>query len=122
MNEIYDYLITLTDITDKVGTRIYPITAPADVEDPYLVYFIVSKDSAYQHSGRMALQRYMVQISVYGKVYHGSVRELADSVIAAMDNLSGQQGLEGSFQEEETLIREEETGYIHIPLTFAVWK
>jgi len=136
MKEIYDYLRTVGAVTDIFGsshedkadeTRIYPLTAPDGVDMPYAVYFIVSKGSGYQYTGRMDTQRYIVQVSVYGKKYHGSgqVRSGADAIIQAMDNLhsaDNKQGLEASFQEEERLIREEEKGYFHIPLTFAVWK
>lgn len=128
MKEIYDYLKSVESVTDIFGSgdncRIYPLTAPLSADTPYISYFIVSKGSSYQHDGRMGIERYIIQVSVYGNAYHGTgnVRDGADAVITAMDDLSGQEGLEAAFQEEELLIREEETGYFHIPLTFAVWK
>lgn len=79
-NKLYNALIASTYITDKVGTRIYPVIIPQGVAAfPTLVYTRISNNRVYSLSGYTSMENVIFQIDSVA-VGFDEVRALAESV------------------------------------------
>ena len=122
---LFNYLSNVSAITAYIGTgssiRLYTRTAPDNIDDPFIVMFVVGRDPSYTYTSHTDLERYTVQISVFGKSYNSSVQPLSEAVINALDTKATSYGLNGSFLEAESVSREDDTKLYHIPMTFGIW-
>ena len=90
---IQQQLYALLSGATAAGIRVYPLTAPAAVVKPYIVYQRISYNSENVMSGSSGLAHTTVQIDVYDLTY-GGVVALSAQVDALMSgwlvqNVSG---------------------------------
>lgn len=64
---IQTQLLTLLDGATTAGTRVYPLTAPEDVQRPYVVYQRVSVAPETVMSGDSGLANTRMQIDVFSE-------------------------------------------------------
>ena len=105
-----------SQLSSTVGTRIYPTVAPSSATLPYLVYFKVSADKQYAHSGASSLSVDRVQVSVFSTGYLVA-KNIAAAVVTALEGWTSAV----VFKANERDIYEDDTKTFHIPVDFRVW-
>ncbi len=68
-SELWSHLTSDTNITDLVGTRIYPLKAPQNVSSPYMTYQVVNGRNDQCMSGDVYQKDTRFQIDVWSKKY-----------------------------------------------------
>ena len=86
--ELYTLLTSESDITDLVGTAIYPYVIPQDVSLPAIVYQQIAGVPGYTADGQDNLTPYELQVTCWDNSY-SDVRELATKTKAALTAYSG---------------------------------
>lgn len=87
IKEFIRHLLTITDITDKVDTRITPVSAVQGEITPYIVVSTISGASEYADDGDAGINSYRLQIDLYGDKYK-DVDELSISVKNALTGVA----------------------------------
>lgn len=93
LRALYDKMVTVSSITDLVGTRIYLSEAPQRATLPFITYRSVSSQHDRSFEGRSRLVRSRVQMDAYDKTTARagrlSVVAIANAVRAGLDGFRG---------------------------------
>lgn len=81
-------LVGNTAVSTLVGTRIYPVLAPASAALPFVTWRRSSIDREQTLGGPMGMPRVSVEYSIYGTTYE-QARELADAMRVVLDGYGG---------------------------------
>ena len=85
---IFYLLNNYTNLTDIVGTRIYPEVAEQDGATPFVVYTIISNSPSDTHSGPSQLDVAQVDVVAYSTSYAECI-DIGVHVRAALDRVTG---------------------------------
>ena len=85
---IYYLLSNYTDLTDIVGTRIFPEVAEQDSALPFVIYTVVSNEPSDTHEGPSKLDIAQVDVVMYNTDYSELV-DMGVYVRAALDRVTG---------------------------------
>lgn len=88
---VYAQLSGFSALTALVGTRIYPVEAPANAVRPYVVFFTVSNVRVNHLSGPAEVTNPRLQIDGYAARYIDA-QAIAEQVRAALDGFAGTSG------------------------------
>ena len=119
-------LKTDSAIAALVGTRIYYVISPQDVQKPYIVISKISAVRVSSHDGSSGLANPRFQISCFALTYK-EVKDIAVAVQAELEGYTGTMGgaggvaVNGCFYENETDLYEEENKLFHLALDFTLW-
>lgn len=81
-------LVTNTVVSSLVGTRIYPVLAPASASLPFAVYRRSSIQRQQTLAGPLGLPTVNMELQVYSTTYEGA-REAADAFRSVLDGYGG---------------------------------
>lgn len=123
---LYKRLSTYTSLTALVNNRIYPLVIPQDARLPAVTYQCISDPGIHTMGADSGIYSPRFQLSVWAETYPSAVA-VADQVIAALKDFSGQLGgAEGVqaqriFYDNATRFYDSQTGTYHIPIDFIIW-
>ncbi len=120
--DIVSYLLGQDEITNFIGTRIYPMHLLEGTDLPAINYMRISQERDRSHNGN-AMNRPILQFSCWAKSYI-TVKELAEALIAKLDNYSGYfaNGKVTIFHVNDRDLYEPDTGMYHIPTEFEIYE
>lgn len=81
-------LVTTTAVTALVGTRVYPVIAPADADLPFVTWRRTSIQRQHSLSGPIGVPMVMLTVDAFATTYE-AVRDLADTVRVSLDGWGG---------------------------------
>jgi hypothetical protein len=81
-------LVSSTAVTAIIGTRIYPVLAPASAALPLVTWRRSGIERGQTLAGPAGLPRVSVEFSIYGTTYE-QARELADAMRVVLDGYGG---------------------------------
>ena len=81
-------LISATDVSDVIGTKVFPAIAPQGTELPYITYQIISNNADQHMSGASGLQETRIQLNCWSASY-AEVQNLAEAVRESLLPMSG---------------------------------
>jgi hypothetical protein len=81
-------LVGTTAVTSLVGTRIYPVLAPASAALPFVTWRRSGIQREQTLAGPMGLPRVTVEYSIYGTTYE-EARQVADAMRVVLDGYGG---------------------------------
>lgn len=81
-------LVGNTAVTALLGTRIYPVLAPASAAIPFVTWRRSGIDREQTLGGPMGLPRVSVEYSIYGTTYE-EARQVADAMRVVLDGYGG---------------------------------
>ena len=81
-------LVSHTAVTSIVGSRIYPVLAPASAAVPFVTWRRAGVQREQTLSGPAGMPRVTVEYSLYGSTYE-QARELADAMRLVLDGYGG---------------------------------
>lgn len=84
---IYEDLTATVAVTDEIGTRLYPLTAPTSAALPYSTYQLIAAASQHHAKAASALRETLLQIDVWAD---DSV-EAEDASVAIVNALDGRE-------------------------------
>lgn len=84
---IYNILSTTTNISDLVGTRIFPNVAPQTTTFPFIIYDVNGVQPNDTKDGASTLDTNDVMISCYSETY-SQASDLAQKIRIAMDRIN----------------------------------
>jgi len=85
---IYGRLSTASNITDIVGTNIYPDITPQNVDYPFIVYSIIDSSPVDFKDGQSNLEEIDLQIDVYTQNYD-TTQNLSNLIRNRLDRFVG---------------------------------
>lgn len=119
---LYEHLKTNAGVSALVGSRIYPIEAPQEATQPYIVYQRISGPRLRSHGGPSGLAHPRFQFTGVAATYP-SLRSVMNALRAAFDGFRGVMGggggvdVGGCFVENEI---DSEEGFVS-RLDVVVW-
>ena len=84
---IYNILSTTTNISNLVGTRIFPNVAPQTTTFPFIIYDVTGVQPNDTKDGASTLDTNDVMISCYSETY-SQASDLAQKIRVAMDRIN----------------------------------
>jgi hypothetical protein len=75
-------------VTNLVGTRIYPVKAPQDLREAYMVYDSIAGEDEIAHDGVAGLRRSRLSYSCCAPTY-AQAKSVAEAVRVALAGFSG---------------------------------
>lgn len=81
-------LVTTTAVSSVVGSRVYPLLAPASAAMPFITYRRAGIRRQQTFSGPMGVPQVTVELDIYAATYEGA-RELADKCRVVLDGYGG---------------------------------
>lgn len=81
-------LVTHTAVSALVGTRVYPVLAPATASLPFAVYRRSSIQRQQTLAGPLGLPSVNMEMQIYGTTYE-TARQVADVFRSVLDGFSG---------------------------------
>ena len=84
---IYNILSTTTNISNLVGTRIFPNVAPQTTTFPFIIYDVNGVQPNDTKEGVSTLDTNDVMISCYSETY-SQASDLAQTIRVAMDRIN----------------------------------
>jgi hypothetical protein len=81
-------LVTTAAVTAIVGSRVYPVIAPADADLPFVTWRRTSIQRQHSLSGPIGVPMVMLTVDLFATTYEG-VRELADAARVSLDGWGG---------------------------------
>ncbi len=89
--DLTTHLLSFTDITNKIGNRVYINRAPAKKATPYIILGTVSGDTPYSLQGEIGVTQSLLQVTVWERDPNGPFKanEVAELV---RDKVSGWRG------------------------------
>jgi hypothetical protein len=103
-NAIRAHLVDQAGLTALVSTRIYYMTAPQTVTNPYVVFFKVSAVPEYSLTGHSGLTTARFQFDIYADTYYETKLIAAQLATAIQDKcnevIGGSSGVNVSVQQE----------------------
>jgi len=86
---LYTRLTNDTDVSNEVGSRVYPFTPPQGVTKPYITYQLINMSERPHAMGgdpQLVVDRY--QLDIYGETY-SDVITVDDAVMGALSRWTG---------------------------------
>lgn len=110
LGDLKTHLTGFTDITDKIGERVYINRAPSKTRTPYVIVSTVSGEPQYALSGEAGIAQAIVQVSVWDQDPNGVF--VADEVAELIrDKMSGWRGSWGDTYVSGCTLTNEPTAY-----------
>lgn len=81
-------LVTTAAVTALVGSRVYPVIAPADADLPFVTWRRTSIQRQHSLSGPVGVPMVMLTVDAFATTYE-AVRDLADTVRVSLDGWGG---------------------------------
>jgi hypothetical protein len=81
-------LVTTAAVAALVGTRVYPVIAPADAALPFVTWRRTSIQRQHSLSGPIGVPMVMLTVDAFATTYE-AVRDLADTVRVSLDGWGG---------------------------------
>lgn len=81
-------LATSTETSSLVGSRVFPLLAPASTQLPFITYRRAGIQRSQTLSGPMGVPRVTVEIDIYATTYEGA-RDLSDRCRLVLDGYGG---------------------------------
>lgn len=103
-------LVTATAVTSIVGTRIYPILAPATAALPFVTWRRAGITREQTLSAPMGVPRVSVEYSVYATTYE-QARDAADAMRVVLD---GYGGTVDNTQVRQTSLENEQDDFVQL--------
>lgn len=103
-------LVTATAVTSIVGTRIYPILAPASASLPFVTWRRAGITREQTLSAPMGVPRVSVEYSVYASSYE-QARDAADAMRGVLD---GYGGTVDNTQVRQTSLENEQDDFVQL--------
>jgi len=121
-------LLNDATVSAAIGTKVFPVLAPADVELPFITYRRAAIEREQTLGLPMGVPRVTIDFVVYALTYEAA-REAADAVRLALDGYSGtvdtvtvrQTSLENESDDFVTLASAEMPPVYSVTLTFDCW-
>lgn len=114
---IYSILVADGNITGLVSTRIYPILAPQNTTNPYIVYRRISGVSINALEGELGTTEGRFQIDAYSTSY-AEAKTLAGYVKAA---LKASSSVRGALISDVDFEKEQDTNLYRVSMDFRYW-
>ncbi len=108
-----------------IGEKLYYVTAPQDVQEPYVILFKVSETLQQSHDGNSHLATARIQFSIFADTYL-EVKQIAAQIKAALIGRTGFTGdspglyIYDILFDNETDMYESEVSVYHLVLEFLV--
>lgn len=118
-NDIYARLSAYADLTALVGSKIYPLTVPQDIELPYVSYFIVSDIPEHCMGQDGDIRTIRLQISCWANTYD-EVKAIEVQVKAALSRYRGG-NIQDIFTDSSLDLYDGEEDVYHVPVDFTVF-
>ena len=83
-SELRTQILSSSEVTDIIGTELYPSVKPQNVKPPYAIYHIISDNDTQCMSGAITMSKVRVQIDCYSYKYSEVIQlrqAVKDSVI-----------------------------------------
>jgi len=97
---LYAFLTGNSNVTDEVGTRIYPLLAPATAALPFMTYQRIARQETAHLTGLSQLVFAAYQFDIWGS----TVAEAEDALLAILAELDGYRGLMGTVRISRLLV------------------
>lgn len=107
---IRNRMVTTPAVSDIVGTRVFPVIAPAEAALPFITWRRTAISRQQSLSGPVGTPMVMLTVDLFATTYEG-VRELADAVRVCLD------GWGGTFQNTvvaNTSLENESDGFVQL--------
>ena len=89
---LYQYLLSVTDLTDEIGTRIYPFgSVPTGTVRPYLTWSIIDNLHVHNQGGASGLANPRLQTDIWADTEYDAAR-IMDILRKALDVYRGPMG------------------------------
>ena len=122
-NALHIHLLAQSGLTTLIGQKLYYVTAPQTVEEPYIVFFKVSAVPEYCLTGHCGLINARFQFSIFADTYHETKLISRQIQLALQDKcnqvIGGVGGVNVSvqFENEQDLF---ESGTFHCPVEYFI--
>lgn len=103
-------LVGTSAVTSLVGTRIYPVLAPASAALPFVTWRRSGIQREQTLAGPMGLPRVTVEYSIYGTTYE-EARQVADAMRVVLD---GYGGTSDNTTVEQTSLEDESDDFVQL--------
>jgi hypothetical protein len=119
------HLLAQTALAALVGERIYYVSAPQDVQTPYIIFFKVSATRERSLTGTSHFVNSRFQFSIFSETYY-EAKQIAGQIQLALQDknneiIGGESGVRVSIQyDNEQDVYESESGLYHIPVEYLV--
>lgn len=118
---LQEHLMDQSDLTALIGDKLYYLTAPQDVESPYIVMTQIDAPAETSLDGKLGLTRYRFQFSIFSETLY-TARQIKDALHTA---LHGKHEVIKTlyltiFYDNEVEIYESETGLIHLAADYII--
>lgn len=101
-------LTASTAVTTLIGSRIYPVLAPATASMPLVTWRRTGIERQQTLSAPSGMPRVSVEFSIYGTTYENA-REIADAMRVVLDGYGGSQG---TTQVNQTSLEDESDDFV----------
>lgn len=81
-------LVTTTAVSTIVGSKVYPVLAPADAALPFITWRRMSVQRQQSLQGPIGVPTVMLSVDLFAETYEAA-RELADAVRLSLDGWGG---------------------------------
>lgn len=85
-------LTNASNVTQKIGGRIYPVILPQDATLPAVSYSVVYDKPVYSHAGQTGAHLARVQVDVWSRVSYAEVVGVAEALALAVSGFRGMAG------------------------------
>lgn len=124
-NALHIHLLAQAGLTALIGQKLYYVTAPQTVEEPYIVFFKVSAVPEYSLRGHSGLINARFQFSIFADTYYETKLIARQVQLALQDKcnqvIGGAGGVNVSVQfENEQDLFEAESGAFHCPVEYFI--
>lgn len=103
-------LVGTAAVTSLVGTRIYPVLAPATAALPFVTWRRSGIERAQTLGGPMGMPRVSIEYSIYGTTYE-QAREVADAMRLVLD---GYGGTSNNTEVKQTSLEDESDDFVQL--------
>lgn len=104
-------LVSDPAVAAVVGTRVYPVIAPAAADLPFITWRRSAVQRQHTLSGPMGMPTVILSVDLYATTYE-AVRELSDRVRLALDGYGGSQA--DSISVKHVSLDNESDGFIQL--------
>jgi hypothetical protein len=111
---VFNLLHDAVAVRAIVGSRIFPIIAPAEAAPPFIVYSLIYASSPQSLASIPGIDNRLVQVDLYSET-HAELLTLRDSARAALE--TGYNTFRGEVLQE----RDPDTYFLRSALEFSLW-
>lgn len=106
-SDLYNHLKDNADVSALVGSRIYPLKAPQDVQTPYLVYNEINGTKDQCIEGGVFQERVRFQVDCWSTKY-SEIKQLKEKVVNALIGFKASSDINtsGDYEDSTELYRE----------------